>query len=138
MNADSSKILGGYVQPGKNDASRWLHLFNDAYSKKIGMVIYPGSLNLKLEKKFDWFTEKYAHFIIHFFKEEYVGECDILLLPCLLRTLENRKAYLWSTTTAAHEGLPIVEIITDVKLREAYSLSDGDRIEVEIPELPQK
>jgi len=37
-------ILRGRVQPGKGDASRWLGLFNDAYVRKTGMPIFPGSL----------------------------------------------------------------------------------------------
>ncbi|MEO6760238.1 MAG: DUF120 domain-containing protein [Saprospiraceae bacterium] len=125
--------MSGRVQPGKNDASRWLNKFNDAYSKKTGMAIFPGSLNLALKENFNWFQPAYQAKLIWFGKEEYGGERDILLLPCRLITLGNRNAFLWTPTTAAHERTDhrVVEIITDVKLREVYGLTDGSIVEVE-------
>ena len=46
-------VLEGRVQPGKGDASRWLSQFNAAYSRKLGMAIFPGSLNVALPHAFD-------------------------------------------------------------------------------------
>ena len=126
------EILFGRVQSGQNDASHWLDLYNDAYSLKTGMNIFPGSLNLLLENKFNWREAKYQPSIIWFGREEMGGERDILLLPCILANLENRKAFLWTTTNLENGGSEIIEIITDIKLREKYELSNGDLVEVEI------
>jgi CTP-dependent riboflavin kinase len=127
------EILHGRVSSGQTDASRWLDLYNAAYSRKTGMNIFAGSLNLLLEHEFDWRAAKYKPFIIFFGREEMGGERDILLLPCVLTNLENRKAFLWTTTNLRREDAEIIEIITDVKLRDRYALADGDLVEVEIP-----
>ena len=126
------ELLCGCVQSGQNDASHWLNLYNDAYSLKTGMSIFPGSLNLFLDHKFNWRDAKYQPFIIWFGREEMGGERDILLLPCRLLNLDKRKAFLWTTTNLEDEGSQIIEIITDVKLRDEYKVSDGDFVEVEI------
>jgi riboflavin kinase len=124
----------GYLQSGKNDASRWLEMFNEAYSAKTGIAIFPGSLNLALDNTFDWFSPIYQNQIIQFKKSEYGGERDILLLPCTLLSLGKRKAFFRTTTTAARDRPDphVVEVITDVKLRDAYGLSDGSRVEFEL------
>jgi riboflavin kinase, archaea type len=126
--------MSGRVQPGKNDASHWLDKFNEPYSKKTGMAIFPGSLNVALTENFDWFQPAYQAKIIRFGKAEYGGERDILLLPCKLINLENKNAFLWTPTTAARDRPDpwVVEIITDVKLREAYDLTDGSIVEIKL------
>jgi CTP-dependent riboflavin kinase len=59
-----SELLAGKVQAGFGDASRWLKLFNAAYSEKLGMPVFPGSLNIALDHVFDWFDARYeAHTI---------------------------------------------------------------------------
>jgi CTP-dependent riboflavin kinase len=128
-------VLRGRVQSGKNDASHWLSLFNEAYSHKLGSVIYPGSLNLVLDESFEWSAPRLKPHTIHFLQEEYGGERDILLLPCILASLGRRTAWLWSTTTAA-ESRPdprVVEVIYSVKLRDMCGLCDGDFVTLEVP-----
>ena len=128
-------ILRGRVQSGKSDASRWLGLFNEAYSRKLGAAIYPGSLNLALDHAFDWSAPYFQSHMIQFQRGEYGGERDIVLLPCVLANLGHRKAWLWSTTTAAKSRPDphVVEVICGIKLREAYALGDGDFVQFELP-----
>ena len=83
-----SELLVGKVQTGFGDAARWLKLFNSAYSEKLGMSVFPGSLNIALDHVFDWFDARYEAHRIWFDREEYGGERDILLLS--LRTVESR------------------------------------------------
>lgn len=127
-------VLNGKVQAGKNDASRWLDKFNVAYSRKLGMPIFPGSLNIALETNFDWFASRWQAQTIWFGQEEYGGERDILLLPCVLPNQGSRRAFLWTTTTAARDRLDpwVIELVTDVGLRQTYGLRDGDPISVEL------
>lgn len=127
-------VLAGRVQAGKGDAAQWLRRFQDAYRRKTGIPIFPGSLNLVLDQPFDWFAESLAPRVITFAREEYGGERDILLLPCQLRLPRYEAAFLWSTTTAARwrPDPRVVEIIASVNLRGTYSLADGDRVEIEI------
>jgi CTP-dependent riboflavin kinase len=98
-----SEPLAGKVQAGFGDAARWLKLFNVAYSEKLGMPVFPGSLNIALDHVFDWFDARYEARRICFGREEYGGERDILLLPCDLVSLDHRRAFLWTPTTAAKD-----------------------------------
>lgn len=47
-------ILRGRVESGKGDAGRWLAKFNAVYARKMGLPVFPGSLNLALDIPFDW------------------------------------------------------------------------------------
>jgi CTP-dependent riboflavin kinase len=129
-----SELLAGKVQPGLGDASRWLKLFNAAYIEKLGMPVFPGSLNIALDHVFDWFDPRYKAHTIWFGREEYGGERDILLLPCQLVSLDHRRAFLWTPTTAARDRQDpwVVEIVADVNLRDHFGLQDGDPVEIRV------
>ena len=130
-----SELLAGKVQVGFGNASHWLKLFNVPYSEKVGMAVFPGSLNIALDHVFDWFDPRYKPHIIWFGREEYGGERDILLLPCELVSLYHRKAFLWTPTTAARDRRDpwVVEIVADVNLRNHFGLQDGDLVEISVP-----
>jgi CTP-dependent riboflavin kinase len=129
------EVLHGRVQAGKGDASHWLRLFNAAYSQKLQMPVYPGSLNLALAQPFDWFAPRYQPQIIWFGRDEYGGEWDILLLPCALVSGKRRPADLWTPTTAARSRPDpwVVEVVCAVSLRATYQLQDGDVVAFELP-----
>ena len=130
-----SSLLRGRVQGGKGDASHWLSLLNDAYVRKVGTPIFPGSLNLSLDSAFNWFRPDYRGQTIWFGREELGAERDILLLPCTLVNLANHSAHLWTTTTAARDRPDpwVVEVIANVGLRARYGLSDGAEVFVALP-----
>lgn len=128
-------VLRGRVQSGKGDAARWLSKFNEAYARKTGMAVFPGSLNVALDQAFDWSAAELQPLIVPFARGEYGGERDILLVPCTLRNLRAQPAFLWTTTTAAkgREDPWVVEIIAAVGLRAAFGLKDGDEVEIVLP-----
>jgi CTP-dependent riboflavin kinase len=130
-----SELLAGKVQTGFGEASRWLKLFNAAYSEKLGMSVFPGSLNIALDHVFNWFDARYEAQTIWFGREEYGGERDILLLPCELVSLDYRKAFLWTPTTAARDRRDpwVVEIVADINLRNHFGLQDDDVVEIKVP-----
>jgi CTP-dependent riboflavin kinase len=76
-----SELLAGKVQDGFGDASRWLKLFNAAYSEKLGMPVFPGSLNIALDHVFDCFDARYEAHRMWFGREDYGGERDICCFP---------------------------------------------------------
>jgi len=129
------EFLRGTVQSGQGAAAHWLGLFNAAYSRKLQMPVYPGSLNLALDHNFDWFAACYKASTIWFGREEYGGERDILMMPCELVDLGRRKAFLWTPTTAARDRPDpwVVELVCDVSLRGMYGLVDGDVVVFELP-----
>jgi riboflavin kinase len=66
-------------------------------------------------------------------KEEYGGTVNVNLVPC---RIFGRTAFLLRTDGSdaglGRHAKTIVEIATDVKLRDAYGLNDGDTVEVEV------
>jgi CTP-dependent riboflavin kinase len=126
--------LTGRVQAGTGDASHWLSKFNVAYSRKVGVTIYPGSLNVALGASFDWFDPAIVGRTIVFDRTEYGGERDILLVPCELSNLANERAWLWTTTTAARDRPDpwVVELIAARNLRETFGLRDGSTVEIQL------
>src|ERR1043166_8176034 len=89
-----SELLAGKVQGGFGDASRWLKLLNAAYSEKLGISVFPGSLNIALDQVFNWFDARYEARRIWFGREEHGGERDILLLPYELVSLGSSSGVL--------------------------------------------
>ena len=130
-----SELLAGKVQGGFGAASHWLKLFNAPNSQKLRMSVFPGSLNIALDHIFNWFDTRYEPHRIWFGREEYGGERDILMLPCELTSLDHRKAFLWTPTTAARDRRDawVVEIVADVDLRDHFGLQDGDLVELRVP-----
>ena len=101
----------------------------DLYVEKTGMMFFPGTLNLDLGDDFDLPPRR----VIRLEKEEYGGSVSVSLLPCevfgqkafILRTDENARG-------EGHHPKSLIEIATDVKLRDEYGLKDGDIVEVQI------
>lgn len=123
------KILKGRVFTGLGRFSYWIDRLQDYYKDKTGMKLFPGTLNIQLEEPYDLPEDQ----VIRFEKEEYGGPVSVSLLPC---TIMGRKAFVLRTDRNAREegAYPrtVIEIATDVKLRDVYGLSDGDFIEVEV------
>src|SRR5450631_3287997 len=71
--------------------------------------------------------------VIRLEKEEYGGTVSVSLVPC--RIFDRRAFPLRTDANEAshgHHPRTLIEIATDVKLREQYKLKDGDRVVVEI------
>ena len=100
------------------------------------MPVFPGSLNVALAAPFDWFASEIKARTIWFGREEYGGERDILLVPCVLANLNGERAMLWTPTTAARSRPDpwVVEVIAAVNLRATYGLSDGAVVEIVLSE----
>jgi riboflavin kinase len=128
--ADRSLItLKGIVRSGKRDFSIWLAKLEPYYTQKTGMKLYPGTLNVHLSDA-TFPTPKDA---IRLEKEEYGGQVSVSMAPC---TIFGRRAFILRTDTDDGKfGDPperILEIATDVGIRDTYGIKDGDIVEVEI------
>lgn len=121
--------LIGTVRTGKNDFSFWIDKLSAYYTKKTGMTFFPGTLNVHLLDR-QYYLPKDC---LRLEKEEYGGTVSVSMVECLVF---NKKAYILRTDSdTGKNGCPpeqILEIATDVKLRDEFSLEDGDLVEVEI------
>jgi CTP-dependent riboflavin kinase len=127
-------ILRGIVRSGKGDFSFWIQKLEAFYSLKTGRKLFPGTLNVHLIDQ----TYYLPHNSLRLEKEEYGGRVSVSICPC---KIFGRDAFILRTDTDAGKyGDPresILEIASDVELREAYDLRDGDVVEVEVPEFEQ-
>jgi CTP-dependent riboflavin kinase len=127
-------VLQGRVSDGVGNASHWLSTYNSAYEHKTGLRIHPGTLNLALEQEFPLLNPDLSDNLILMRKGEYGGQRDILMLPCILTSLDNLKALIWRTTRAEQvaEDRRILEILAEVNLRQTYGLKNGDIVEITV------
>jgi riboflavin kinase len=121
-------VLRGCVASGVGNFAYWIDRLHDHYFRKTGMHLYPGTLNLILESEYDLPSDR-----IRLEKEEYGGTVSVSIVPC---RIFGRVAFLLRTDPndrgEGHHGRNIIEIACDVRLRDAYGLSDGSIVEVEI------
>jgi riboflavin kinase len=121
-------VLRGTVVSGMGNFSFWLEKLESFYTQKTGIRLFPGTLNLRLEEPYSLPEE-----VIRLEKEEYGGTVSVSMVPC---SVFGRRAFLLRTDAneagQGHHSKNIIEIATDIKLRDAYQLSDGDEVEVHI------
>ncbi len=121
-------VLRGVVRSGLGDCGFWLAKLQDDYRAKTGMKLFPGTLNLELAEPFQMSSHP-----IRLEAHEYGGTVSVSIIPCrvfgrrsfILRTDANERG------TGDHPRT-IVEIATDVNLRDAYDLADGALVEIEL------
>ena len=108
--------------------SIWIERLRDHYLRKTGMLLFPGTLNLQLDEP--WFVPAGC---LRLDAAEYGGTVTVNIVPC---SIFGRPAFILRTTAneegRGHHPRTIIEIATDVKLRDAHQLKDGDCVEVEI------
>ena len=124
-------ILRGEIRTGVGNFSYWLHKLEPHYTRKTGMRLFPGTLNVHLTSG-SYPTPANA---LRLEKEDYSGRVSVSIVPC---KIVGRKAFILrpDTDTGKHGDPPerILEIATDVNLRDTYKLRDGDIVEVEVSE----
>jgi len=95
------------------------------------MRLFPGTLNIHLTSG-SYRTPTNA---LRLEKEEYGGRVSVSIVPC--KTFGRKAFILRPDTDTGKYGDPperILEIATDVNLRDTYGLKDGDLVEVEVSE----
>lgn len=121
--------LQGEIRTGKNDFSFWMDRLSSYYTQKTGMIFFPGTLNVHLLDYKYYFPNE----CIRLEKEEYGGTVSVSMVKC---RIFSRDAYILRTDSdTGKQGYTpeqILEIATDVKLRDRYNLNDRDLVEVEI------
>jgi riboflavin kinase len=119
--------LRGRVVSGLSNFGLWIDRLSGLYEQKTGMRLYPGTLNVELPEPYSLPPE-----VIRLEAHEYGGRVSVSMVPC---RIFGRSAFLLRTDQneagAGHHPRNVIEIATDVRLRDAYDLEDGDWVEVE-------
>jgi riboflavin kinase len=126
--ANHGAVLRGVVRSGRGDFGFWLAKLEAYYRTKTGMTLFPGTLNLELTEPFLSPASS-----MRLDGNEYGGTVSVSVIPC---RVFGRRAFILRTD-ANEQGTgdhprTIIEIATDVKLRDTYHLADGDLVEVEL------
>ncbi len=121
-------VLRGTIESGIGDFGGWITKLNAHYERKTGMKLYPGTLNVRLVEAYvipGGCTRLEAR--------EYGGSVSVSIVPC--RFL-GRRAFILRTDAneAGAGGHPrtVLEIASDVRLRDKYNLADGDEVSIEV------
>jgi riboflavin kinase len=117
----------GKVVSGLGNFGVWIERLSSFYEEKTGMRLYPGTLNIELPAPYSLPAD-----VIRLEAEEYGGRVSVSMVPC---RIFGRAAFLLRTDQnelgTGHHSRNIIEIATDVRLRDVYEISDGDVVEVE-------
>jgi riboflavin kinase len=121
--------LRGKVVSGLGNFGQWIERLTGLYEQKTGMRLYPGTLNLELPSDYSLPAD-----VIRLEADEYGGRVSVSIVRC---RIFDRRAFLLRTdqneTGAGHHPRNIIEIATNVRLRDEYRLNDGDWVEIELP-----
>jgi riboflavin kinase len=95
------------------------------------MRLYPGTLNIELSNPYTLPPD-----VIRLEASEYGGSVSVNIVPC---QIFDRRAFLLRTDQnergIGDHPRTIIEIATDVRLRDAYRLKDGDWVEVKFQQV---
>jgi riboflavin kinase len=121
-------VLRGVVRSGLGNFGLWIARLQEYYRAKTGMTLFPGTLNLELAEPF-----RMPQGALRLEGHEYGGTVSVSLLPC---RVFGRRAFILRTD-ANEQGTgdhprTLIEIATDVKLRDTYGLEEGDAVDVEL------
>ncbi len=121
-----SRILRGQIESGSRSFSFWMAKLHAHYVRVSGLQLVPGTLNVRLSEPFRRTTQ-----FRRLEREEYGGTVSVSLIPC---KVFGRAAFILRTDKAEFEDDEtcrcLIEIATDVHLRETFGVKDGDWIEV--------
>jgi len=119
--------LRGRVVSGLANFGGWIERLSSFYEEKTGMRLYPGTLNVELTSEYTLPAD-----VIRLEAEEYGGTVSVSIVPC---RIFDRRAFLLRTDQnengTGHHPRNIVEIATDVRLRDTCQLKDGDWVEID-------
>ena len=120
-------VLRGEVTTGVGDLAGRMRLYAEQYETATGMRLYPGSLNVRLPEP--WPLP--GNTIV--LRAADVGRL-VHLFPC---SVAGRRCFIFRTNNADRAGRDeqrVVEIVAEVKLRDEFSLIDGDVVEIVVDE----
>ena len=70
-------ILEGRVSDGLGTAAPWFVPYREAYERKTGLKVFPGTLNLNIDRELRLLDPAYGAHLISMTSAEYGGPRDI-------------------------------------------------------------
>ena len=115
-------VLRGSVQSGQGLLAPRMRKHMDVYTRLVGSVLYPGSLNVLLDSPWTLPANRLR------LEPSELG-VGLNLVPC---RFFDRAAFVFRTDH--HESWVeqhrVIEVLAAVRLRDAYALDDGDRVAI--------
>jgi riboflavin kinase, archaea type len=121
-------LLRGRVTVGIGAHARWMTVHADLYEAKTGVRLYPGSLNVVLDRPCHVGSQP-----VRLEPPEYgVG---LSIVPC---TIQGVDAFILRTDKNdrgdGDHPPNVLEVAAAVRLRDALDLRDGDEVEIMVAE----
>lgn len=119
----------GTVRSGRGDHAQWIEKLRDHYLRLTGVSLFPGTLNVEVADPWSMPAES-----SRLNATDYGGRVTILTAMCRINGLDA-----WVLRTEANNSgdgdhpQTIVEIASEVRLRDAFGLQDGDDVILELP-----
>jgi CTP-dependent riboflavin kinase len=120
--------LRGRVASGIGGHAKWMRVHADLYEAKTGVQLYPGSLNIVLDRP--WHVSDSQ---LRLEPPEYgVG---LNIIPCWIEAVEGFILRTDKNDSGDGDHPPnVLEIAATVRLRDVLGLCDGDEVEVTVGE----
>jgi riboflavin kinase, archaea type len=121
----------GEVMAGMRDGRYYMPLpeYRRQFKQKLGMVPYPGTLNVRIrDMEAKLILADRPGIQINGFLHQGRVLGDIKCFPC---TIDGRHRGFAILPSRSHYGLDVLELISRKNLRKTLELRDGDTIEVE-------
>ena len=119
----------GRVRSGMGDFAQWIERFQDVYFEATGVRLYPGTLNVELEVEYSLPRSR-----LRMEAAKIGGQAGVSIVPC---TINGKSAFVLRTDAndggTGDHGRNVVEIASDLRLRDEFGLQDGDLVELELP-----
>ncbi|MEM7626881.1 MAG: DUF120 domain-containing protein [Planctomycetota bacterium] len=123
-------LLHGHITSGRGDFAQWIEKYHAHYQQLTGLELYPGTLNLRLAQPYTVPAGS-----LRLCPQNYGGTVGVYLVPC--RVFDRAAFILRTDANERGDGdhpREVIEIATDIKLRDAWDLVDGDLVRVEVTE----
>lgn len=118
--------MQGIIKSGLGQGKYWIDKLNPIFIKKNNVELFPGTLNIQIEKIYK-IEDDYQSIQGY----EYGGTEEVLIKECKIL---NEKAFIVRPKRNNRENgdhpLNIIEVVSNVNFREKYNLKDNDKVEI--------
>ncbi len=123
------KVISGVIIRGLGEGTYFMSMqhYQKEIKKKLGFRAYPGTLNLKVEKKYIDLLKNFKQIKINGFKQKNktFGGAD-----CFKAKIKNIYGAIIIPHLTKHND--IIELIAPMHLKSELKLKDGDKVKVEL------